>query len=76
VLKKGRISVIQSVKDILGGEPVFKGTRVPVKTLIDYLEAGDRLGDFLKGYPTVTKRQTIEVLKLVRKDLTKNEKSR
>ena len=40
-------SVIQRSKETLGGTPVFNGTRVPVKTLIDYLEAGDRLDDFL-----------------------------
>ena len=67
MIKKARNSVIQSSKDILGGEPVFKGTRVPVKTLIDYLEAGDRLDDFLQDYPTVKKRQVIEVLELAKK---------
>src|SRR3989338_3799057 len=45
--------VIQRSKDVLGGAPVFSGTRVPVGTLIDCLEAGDRLNDFLKDYPSV-----------------------
>ena len=48
--------------DILGGTPVFSGTRVPVRILIEYLEAGDRLDDFLDGYPTVSRDQAIEVL--------------
>lgn len=45
--------LIESSPDILSGIPVFKGTRVPIKTLIDYLEAGDRLDDFLDDFPTV-----------------------
>jgi uncharacterized protein (DUF433 family) len=53
---------IQSSKDILGGTPVFAGTRVPVQTLIDYLEAGDSIDVFLDHFPTVTKAQVIEVL--------------
>lgn len=58
--------VIQRSKDILGGAPVFPGTRVPVATLIDYLGAGDRLGDFLKDYPTVTRQQALNVLELLK----------
>lgn len=64
--------VIQRSKDILGGTPVFFGTRVPVSTLIDYLEAGDRLNDFLKDYPSVTRKQALQVLELLKaKVLTK-----
>ena len=62
-------SVIQSSKDILGGTTVFRGTRVPVYALIQYLEAGDSLDDFLKDYPTVTKKQVIEVLELAKERL-------
>ncbi len=58
--------VIQSSKSILGGTPVFHGTRVPVKTLIDYLEAGDRLTDFLKDFPSVTRKQALEVLEFLK----------
>ena len=47
---------------ILGGTAVFSGTRVPVRILIEHLEAGDRLDDFLDGYPTVSREQAIEVL--------------
>ncbi len=49
--------------DVLGGAPVFSGTRVPIRILMEYLEAGDRLDDFLNSYPTVTRDQAIEVLK-------------
>ncbi len=64
--------LIQRSKDVLGGTPVFFGTRVPVGTLIDYLEAGDRLDDFLKDYPSVSRKQALNVLELLKeKVLTK-----
>ncbi len=50
-------AVIHSDSEILGGTPVFAGTRVPFQTLIDYLEAGHPLSDFLKDFPTVTQKQ-------------------
>ena len=54
--------VIDRQADILGGTPVFSGTRVPVRILIEYLEAGDRLDDFLDNFPTVSRSRAIEVL--------------
>jgi uncharacterized protein (DUF433 family) len=48
--------------DILGGTPVFAGTRVPIQTLIDYLEAGDSIDEFLRGFPTVSREQVIAFL--------------
>ena len=48
--------------DILGGTPVFGGTRVPVRILMEHLEAGDRLDEFLDDYPTVTRDQAVRVL--------------
>jgi uncharacterized protein (DUF433 family) len=48
--------------DIMGGAPVFCGTRVPVQTLLDYLEAGDSIDEFLAGFPSVTRGQIIEFL--------------
>ena len=48
--------------DVMGGAPVFCGTRVPVQTLLDYLEAGDSIGEFLAGYPSVTHEQVIAFL--------------
>ena len=49
--------------DILGGTPVFAGTRVPIRILMEHLEAGDRLDDFLTDYPTVSRTQAVAVLK-------------
>jgi uncharacterized protein (DUF433 family) len=62
--------VIHSDPDIQGGVPVFVGTRVPVKNLFDYLEAGDSLDDFLKSFPSVTRAQAVPALKLAREALT------
>lgn len=52
--------------DILGGTPVFSGTRVPVRILIEHLEAGDRIDDFLDSYPTVSREQAIAVLEVAK----------
>lgn len=49
-------------KDILGGMPVFTGTRVPAKTLLDYLQKGYSLDEFLEDFPTVTRQQAQELL--------------
>ena len=48
--------------EVMGGAPVFCGTRVPVQTLLDYLEAGDSIDDFLEGFPSVTREQVIAFL--------------
>lgn len=48
--------------EIMGGTPVFHGTRVPVQTLLDYLEAGDSIDDFLEGFPSVSRDQVIAFL--------------
>jgi uncharacterized protein (DUF433 family) len=50
--------------EILGGQPVFKGTRVPVESLFDYLEAGETLDSFLEEFPTVSKEHAIVVLEV------------
>ena len=55
-------ALIDRNPDILGGIPVFAGTRVPVRILMEHLEAGDRLDEFLEDYPTVSRRQAIAVL--------------
>lgn len=65
----GKKSVIHSDPKILGGIPVFVGTRVPVKNLIDYLEAGDTLDAFLKAFPAVTREQAIAALEVAREAL-------
>jgi uncharacterized protein (DUF433 family) len=56
------ISVVHSDPDILGGTPVFVGTRVPFRNLIDYLERGHSLDEFLDAFPTVTRDQVIAAL--------------
>jgi uncharacterized protein (DUF433 family) len=57
-------SVIHSDPETLGGTPVFLGTRVPVRNLIDFLEAGDSLEDFLKSFPSVSREQAVAALEL------------
>ena len=55
-------AVIVSSPDVLGGTPVFQGTRVPFQTLMDYLESGQPLTEFLEDYPTVTREAAIAAL--------------
>jgi len=64
------LPIIYSDPDILGGTPVFMGTRVPMKTLLDYLEAGDSLNEFLDHFPSVRREQAISVLELAKEMLT------
>lgn len=59
-------SVVESSPDVLGGTSVFKGTRVPVTTLFDYLAAGDPLERFLDHFPTVKREQAVALLDEVR----------
>ena len=54
--------VFHSDPDIMGGTPVFVGTRVPLEALLDYLEAGQPLSDFLEDFPTVTREQAVAAL--------------
>ena len=49
-------------RDILGGTPVFRGTRVPIQAVFDYLEGGETLEDFLEGFPTVSRALALEAL--------------
>jgi uncharacterized protein (DUF433 family) len=64
-----RNNVIHSDPDILGGTPVFVGTRVPAQALIDYLEGGHPLDEFLDHFPSVTRHQAIAALELARNAL-------
>ena len=66
-----RLTEIICDPELMSGAPVFKGTRVPVQNLIDYLEAGKSIDEFLDGFPSVKRRQVIRVLEDVR-DLAKN----
>ncbi len=54
--------VISCSPDVMGGTPVFAGTRVPVQTLLDCLEAGESIDDFLAGFPSVSRAQVISFL--------------
>jgi len=57
-----RLQVIHSDPEILGGTPVFVGTRVPFRNLIDYLERGHSLDDFLDEFPSVSREQAVAAL--------------
>jgi uncharacterized protein (DUF433 family) len=62
-------NVVIKDKNILGGEPVFRGTRVPFKVLIDYLEGGDTLDQFLEQYPSVSRELAIAAIEEARSSL-------
>ena len=61
-----RKEVYHTDPEIMGGTPVFTGTRVPVQTLLDYLEGGDTLDEFLDGFPSVSREQAIGFLELAK----------
>ncbi|WP_313656124.1 DUF433 domain-containing protein [Planktothrix agardhii] len=61
------LSIISISTEIMGGTPVFIGTRVPIQTLFDYLEAGESMDEFLEGFPTVSREQVIELLEEAKK---------
>ena len=61
--------IIIKDRDILGGEPVFRGTRVPFKILIEYLEGGDTLDQFLEQYPSVSRELAIAAIEEARLSL-------
>jgi uncharacterized protein (DUF433 family) len=65
-------SLITVDKEILGGQPVFKGTRVPIETLFDHLEEGISLTEFLEDFPSVSKEQAIELLEIANKLFSSN----
>ncbi|MCH8281714.1 MAG: DUF433 domain-containing protein [Chloroflexi bacterium] len=59
-------SVVHSDPEIMGGTPVFVGTRVPVKSFFDYLEGGETLNEFLRQFPSVMREQAVAALELAR----------
>jgi uncharacterized protein (DUF433 family) len=63
--------LVTSSKEVMGGTPVFSGTRVPIQTLIDFLKAGDSIDDFLEGFPTVTREQVLEFLEVAEQQMEK-----
>ncbi len=54
--------VVSRNPEVMGGAPVFYGTRIPVQTLLDYLEAGESIDEFLEGFPSLTRQQVIAFL--------------
>jgi len=66
--------IIQISSDVLGGAPVFIGTRVPIKTLFDYLEDGDSIDEFLIDFPAVSRDHVVELLADLRKDAVESAK--
>ncbi len=62
--------VISISPEVLGGTPVFSGTRVPIQNLFDYIEGGYTIEQFLKGFPSVSKNQVIEIIHLAESILT------
>lgn len=71
-MQKMKTDIITINPDILGGTPVFKGTRVPVEVLFDHLESGISIDEFLKDYPTVSKQQVIDILHLAGESFRNN----
>jgi uncharacterized protein (DUF433 family) len=64
-------SVIASSPDVLGGTPVFAGTRVPIQTFIEYIKGGESIDDFLDGFPTVSREQILLFLDQAKEQMTK-----
>ncbi len=69
--EKEKRALVSASPEIMGGTLVFAGTRVPVETLFDYLEAGDGIGDFLAGFPSVSREQVIGVLHALKDEAKK-----
>jgi len=67
-MKEQLAAIIASDPEIQGGVPVFRGTRVPVQSLFDHLEAGESIDEFLTGFSTVKREQIIALLEFCRKD--------
>jgi uncharacterized protein (DUF433 family) len=65
-------SVIYRDPEVMSGTPVFCGTRVPIQTLIEYLEAGDSIDEFLEGFPSVTREQVIAFLEEAKEKLVES----
>lgn len=64
-------TIVTASKDIMGGTPVFAGTRVPIQTLIDYLKSGETIDDFLEGFPTVSREQVVRFLEEAERQMEK-----
>ena len=67
--------VVHIEPEIMGGTPVFKGTRVPIETLFDYIEGGEPLNEFLEDFPTVTQDQVIKFLEELKSEILPSAKA-
>ena len=65
-----KFGVISIDPEVMGGTPVFAGTRVPVQALFDYIETGETVEEFLENFPSVTKEQAVQALNMARTTLT------
>ncbi|MBK7875772.1 MAG: DUF433 domain-containing protein [Planctomycetes bacterium] len=65
-MQRSVVNFVERSPDVLAGALVFRGTRVEVQALFDYVESGDRLADFLEDFPSVTRAQAVGTLALVR----------
>ena len=63
-------NIVSSSADVMGGTPVFGGTRVPIQTFLDYIKAGETIDEFLEGFPTVTREQVIAFLEEAKRRMT------
>ena len=70
-----KLAVVHSDPEILGGTPVFVGSRVPVQSLFDYLEGGETLDEFLHQFPSVKREQAIAALEMARDSLLASARS-
>ncbi len=66
--------VVHIDPDVLGGTPVFRGTRVPIQNVFDYLEGGETLDEFLDDFPSVSRQQALEVLQFAENLVTSQDK--
>lgn len=67
--------IVSTSPDVMGGTPVFAGTRVPIQTLLDYLEGGESIDSFLEGFPTVKREQVIAFLEEAKEHMIASVKS-
>jgi len=65
-MRPAKSAIVSRSPDVMSGAPVFTGTRVPIQTLLDYLEGGESVDDFLEGFPSVTREQVVAFLEEAR----------
>ncbi len=66
-----KLPIITISNEVMGGTPVFAGTRVPLQTLLDYLKAGETIEDFLEGFPTVKREQVVDFFEEAGREIEK-----